>query len=291
MSHFSVLVIGPDVDGQLARFHEFECTGTDNQYVQDIDQTQEVLAAYEDHKHDPDYPTLADFVEHYYGIETVAHGAQPDTAGTHKFGYALLDEQGAITTVVKRTNPDKKWDWYVIGGRWDGYFTLKNGRSANQARKGDIDLDRMRADADAQVRKTYAETGYHPGLSWRTWEAVLADTTLGDIDKKRAAYHHQPDLQKVQATHKAAAGPHAGVFFDYDTLLGCDADAYVAATSGGGITPYALVHEGRWCAKGEMGWFGLSRDDTNQANWTQQVRALIDSLPDDTLLTAVDCHI
>jgi hypothetical protein len=32
MSHFTVMVIGNDVDEQLAPFHEFECTGQDDQY-------------------------------------------------------------------------------------------------------------------------------------------------------------------------------------------------------------------------------------------------------------------
>lgn len=46
MSHFAVMVIGEDVEGQLAPFHEFKCTGLDDQYVQDIDKTEEYLAEY-----------------------------------------------------------------------------------------------------------------------------------------------------------------------------------------------------------------------------------------------------
>jgi hypothetical protein len=30
MSHFSVMVIGENVEEQLAPYHEFECTGVDN---------------------------------------------------------------------------------------------------------------------------------------------------------------------------------------------------------------------------------------------------------------------
>src|SRR5579871_1381527 len=46
MSHFSVLVIGPNVEEQLAPYHEFECTGDDNQYVIDEDQTEEARDTY-----------------------------------------------------------------------------------------------------------------------------------------------------------------------------------------------------------------------------------------------------
>lgn len=35
MSHFTVLVIGPNYEEQLAPYHEFECTGCDDEYVQD----------------------------------------------------------------------------------------------------------------------------------------------------------------------------------------------------------------------------------------------------------------
>jgi len=48
MSHFTVLVIGDDPERQLAPFHEFECTGTDDQYVQDIDITKEARKKYEE---------------------------------------------------------------------------------------------------------------------------------------------------------------------------------------------------------------------------------------------------
>lgn len=48
---------------------------------------------------------------------------------------------------------------------------------------------------------------------------------------------------------------------------------------------------GVWCAKGEMGWFGMSDDELSQDDWNRKVNELIDGLPDDTLMTIVDCHI
>lgn len=47
MSHFTVLVIGDNPEEQLAPFHEFECTGLDDQYVIDMDETQEYREQYE----------------------------------------------------------------------------------------------------------------------------------------------------------------------------------------------------------------------------------------------------
>src|SRR5271156_101949 len=48
MSHYGVLVIGNDIEAQLAPYHEFECTGLDNQYVQEIDQTEGALEEYKE---------------------------------------------------------------------------------------------------------------------------------------------------------------------------------------------------------------------------------------------------
>ena len=41
MSHFSVLVIGPNVDKQLAPYHEFECTGVNDEFIQEVDLTSD----------------------------------------------------------------------------------------------------------------------------------------------------------------------------------------------------------------------------------------------------------
>lgn len=40
----------------------------------------------------------------------------------HKFGYTLVDESGDVIKVVRRTNPNKKWDWWSVGGRYAGKF-------------------------------------------------------------------------------------------------------------------------------------------------------------------------
>ena len=52
MSHFLTLVIGPNPEDQLQPFHEFECTGTVDQYVQSIDVTEENLQGYQESTYD-----------------------------------------------------------------------------------------------------------------------------------------------------------------------------------------------------------------------------------------------
>src|SRR5271168_3923548 len=49
MSHFTVLVVGDNPEQLLAPFHEFECTGTDNEYVKEIDKTEEARQDFAGH--------------------------------------------------------------------------------------------------------------------------------------------------------------------------------------------------------------------------------------------------
>ena len=41
-------------------------------------------------------------------------------------------------------NPNAKWDWWVIGGRWDGWLVTKEGKRCNSCKVKDIDFDGMR---------------------------------------------------------------------------------------------------------------------------------------------------
>jgi hypothetical protein len=215
VSHFTVLVIGDDVEESLAPYHEFECTGRDDGFVKDIDITERcrkefteatetvyvapdgtASRSYEDQFYrDPteeeakehgrmmgsgcgggiswtskdwgdgrgyrakvhflpdgyrqeerktsERTTFAKWVADYHGHKTVLHGEQPDLKEAHKYGYALLGADDTVTQVIDRTNPNKRWDWYQIGGRWSGMLQLKNGYRDDQARKGDRSLRRL----------------------------------------------------------------------------------------------------------------------------------------------------
>ena len=68
-------------------------------------------------------------------------------------------------------------------------------------------------------------------------------------------------------------------------------EAYVERSALGAVVPYAILKEGRWHAKGEMRSFGMSEDATSDEDWAKQAWELLSSLPGDTLVTVVDCHI
>jgi hypothetical protein len=57
------------------------------------------------------------------------------------------------------------------------------------------------------------------------------------------------------------------------------------------FVPYAVIKDGQWHQKGEMGWFGVSNNEVSKSKWTAQVANMINELPEETLISIYDCHI
>lgn len=57
------------------------------------------------------------------------------------------------------------------------------------------------------------------------------------------------------------------------------------------LSAYAVVKDGNWYEKGEMGWFGISTNEVSDEEWRNELKKLLTNLSDDTLITYVDCHI
>ena len=68
-------------------------------------------------------------------------------------------------------------------------------------------------------------------------------------------------------------------------------EKFVERASNGSFTPFAVLKDGEWYSKGEVGWFGMSSDNVDPDTWNERVWELLRDLPEDTLITAVDCHI
>jgi hypothetical protein len=328
MSHFGVLVIGGDVEKQLAPYHEYECTAEDDEYVIDVDITADALEQYEKSTElrlkDPqgnlheafdakgnwkkefsevdadsifssrhlkvpdgwervDIPSkeagvsFEQFVKDYYGI-----GA--DEESTNDWGHLQYDEDGNVTKVYDHTNPNKKWDWYVVGGRWSGHLLSKDGYDVDQLMKKDLDIEGMRAVAAKNAAETYdkASTLMNGKMTWAPWDMVREELFKNDIDGARKFYNEQLTPLKADDTF--------GFFFDCDEFL-VGREAYIEAAKDKAIVLYSYVKDGEWHQRGEMGWFGMSHDEVDRRDWNKEFTDMIMALPDDTLLTVVDCHI
>lgn len=166
-------------------------------------------------------------------------------------------------------NPNAKWDWYSMGGRWTGYFKPKKGSKSgvlgnrgafgtppddpsyvDQIRFDEIDFEGMAVDELAKAKKY-----------WKEYKA------------------------KLKAGDKSAG-------FLYGIEKGMTRKAYIEKrTANGGWQPFAFIDkDGEWHEVGSMGWFGMVSDEDREGhedNFAQFVKTLE---PDD-ILTIWDCHI
>lgn len=311
MSHFAVLVITDQepthevLSAALQPFHEYECTGIDDQYVVDVDVTDEVEQGFAKYtyrrwvdaagvKHDP-------YDDRFYrdptDAETKEIGPIAGTGGSAKLSWSSRDwgdGKGYRTKVhmtaaevgmtevdvpasevksievwakdyggwerredgrfIKHTNPNAQWDWWVLGGRYNGRLFAKDdavtfkGRGglmtpvsddgADAVRRGDLDFEAMKANKVAERRGWVADPGPF-GL---------------------------PALAEGQTREQWIESAPA-------------------------ISAWAVLKDGEWTEKGSMGWWGISTGDKDDAEWEASVSRLVEGLDPDKWVSVVDCHI
>lgn len=324
MSHFTVLVIGDNVEAQLQPYHEFECTGTDDQYVQNIDKTQEIRDRmngietgnynHETNKYEDGEPESLDEALAWYGLEdrVVESEDDLDLEGEHKYGYAIV-KNDVLVKAVDRTNPNKKWDWYLVGGRWTGFLKLKSNALglvgepglmtpkaesgyADQAMYGDIDWLGMRTEAAIRAQARYRMLsdffgGSIPVLE-KTWKQLQADESL-TWDERRAVYHSQEPLRKIQSGARDTSNPELRdllMWLDYESFM-MNEEQYVVRAWDKALSTFAIVKDSVWYEKGSMGWFATVSNEMEEDAWLAKYNKLLDSCQPNTLLSVVDCHI
>lgn len=303
MSHFVVMIIGNDVEEQLAPYHEFECTGINDQYVQDIDQTAEVLEQLKESE------SLNDALE-YFGLDqkTIYDESQIDREGNHKYGYAILNKDSSLKLAINRTNPNRRWDWWVVGGRWTGYFRVKPDAITRSQRgerswassdepleptqvdiclKGDVDLESLLNEQIDRLTKRHnlftTLTTEEDRKAFVTWDTVRE--SHADIDVARAIYHAQAIVKAMNQEREKF-----GFFSDPDELL-VPLDGYIKTHQHDNFVPFAFIKDSKWYEKGTMGWFACVIDEKEKKSWEAEFMEMFMALPDDTVLTIVDCHI
>jgi len=238
------------------------------------------------------YATFEDFATEY-------HGCKERDSETHRYGYW--------------ENPNRKWDWYQIGGRWTGFYKLKAGVDgllgtpglmtpvaeeghADQTMVGDIDIEAMRSEAGDKAREKYRALagifgGSIPRLKF-TWTEVRFMKNL-DIEQQRAFYHDQEPIKIIQEAKKNEnTWPEVldKWFFDIEDFA-CTEEEFVQQHRDSALAPFAFVKDGKWFERGKMGWWAFVSDEKDKGQWDREFNILMDSLAPNTLLTLVDCHI
>ena len=315
MSHFSVMVVGNNVESLLAPFHEFECTGKDDEFVVDVDSTEEVKGYADELKaeHDlPDEEALKNALE-YYGLENrvISDESEVDKTGDHKFGYVIVMD-GKLVKAISRTNPEKKWDWWVVGGRWADSLVIKGGGRGNQSTAGNIDFDKMESEAAKVAAKRYDKVIAARAANADLWDRVLSLPSYEDIIKEVRKHNETADegskrnisdeywSEDRRTLQDILRGQEVTDSFsdlrEVMEIVTLNREEFIKKSSVGKWMTYALVQEGEngkpeWIARGKMGWFGMSTDETSKDEWIEKMTKHVRGLPSDTTITIVDCHI
>jgi len=114
MSHFTVMVIGEDPEGQLEPFSE---------HIE--------LPRYKVGK--VSFEELSRFVEHYapqHLDEKITTEELYKLHGVDWNGNMWKKNSDGNWDEWSTYNPNSKWDWYQLGGRWSGRIQLKEGATS-----------------------------------------------------------------------------------------------------------------------------------------------------------------
>src|ERR1051325_6683534 len=135
--HYCCFVIGDDPERQLERFSDYFPVEPAKVYI-DADALRR-MAEYHRVSSADDLPALLPYVRKWYGHSVTGEGVGLDEGGIYWW-----DE----------SNPGGKFDWFAVGGRFDGMLPVRAAggpRRANQARRGEVDEDDLFADPPAAL--------------------------------------------------------------------------------------------------------------------------------------------
>ena len=118
---------------------------------------------------------------------------------------------------------------------------------------------------------------------YKPWDMVRTAFAGTDIDKAGEAYHNQSAVKALAGTREFS--------WDHEDVMEPDREKFLQAARDSAIATFAVLMDGTWYEKGEMGWWGIVSNEQDRDEWLSQFGKLLDSLPDDTLLSVYDCHI
>lgn len=281
MSHFTVMVVTDkpeDLEAALQPFHEYECTGIKDEYVIWVDETEEKLKEYKEdtipmvcrngevlfskysdqakkfwRREEPYAFTSKDKFELPEGftLEDVPANKVYPTVKEYMIEWCGYEEDNFVgDTIGRLTNPNAKWDWYQIGGRWSNKLATKSGGNTDQCKVGDISLQKMKMQRKAERIANWSQFSLRPEKEQN--------------DKFIREYLHNI---KEGMTEKE----------------------YISTDEG--FSTFAVVKDGEWYQRGDMGWWGCVSEEKDQNDWNEEFAKLFESLPEDKYVTIVDCHI
>jgi hypothetical protein len=292
MSHFSVMVIGDNIEEQLHPFDENRddiLTDKTEEVREAADEKIKVIKVdgkyemvYGDRAEQPDVLEVTKF--EYYGNDL-------DKLAEDWFGYTV----GEDGTYWSSYNPNSKWDWWVVGGRWRNMLLhVDNPKYPEKIAKGDMGVPELMHVREHGASPEPANHCDAAALCDIDWEAMAEANRADAVARWEHFMEQNPDLKPGMDREALKAYTDGGGTIKDSMYLWCresiptkqevENEAYA-------LTTYALVKDGEWYEKGEMGWFGISTNEKSCAEWQEIFEKVIDGIPEDTTITILDCHI
>jgi len=194
--------------------------------------------------------------------------------GYHGYSYSMDDEGFGY-----HSNPNAKWDWFQIGGRWSGYWKLKDNKDGLMGEKswacGDKEIPENRCDiariGDIDFEGMFLDKRIKAENNWvECWEKY--PIKMNDDSKDENASHRYWNYNIRQ---------------DDDTPE--NKEKYIDGFCS--CSTFAVLKDEEWFEKGSMGWWAMVADEKGQDKWDTEFNELIKNLDPDTYVAIVDCHI
>ena len=284
MSHYTVLVIGDDVEAALEPFQQYR-SDEPGEYLVFVDREADLRREYETDGegklvklangrvwdgHDPRFFALAECRFVYPAdAKIVVQKPYRDTYPTFEdFVRAEEDEVGERDATTGRygywENPNGKFDWHRLGGRWKGFFKLKAGTNGIEGEKSPF--------------VTYPEVSGHAAdsclvaaIDFEMTASAAADAALEQWDDA-----HAEDTPEVV---RKSLG-----------MLGLTREEFGAKAAKRSLGTHAVLLNGVWYEREDARTWGSGRAGVTEEEWVEEVTALVKGLPADTRVSLVDCH-
>lgn len=268
MSHYSVAVFtrddGKDVDELLAPYDEKLCVPHYKSREELIENTKREIEEFRDGTYAEYLKDPAAYVERHNNSAAHINYLQNEFPKKLEWGddemhadavkYYAEEDIKEDGSVFERYNPNSKWDWYSVGGRF-----------------GDIPVEPGSLVSDLNIDEV-DEEDYKEAL--RFWE-LYVDGAKPQNDEEQSMVDSVLYRKEYYTTHYNDAEDYA---------------EYRARK----ITFYAaLLPNGEWLEPGQMGWWGISSatGEDMKAWRTKQKEILKKAKDNGWRMTVVDCHI
>jgi hypothetical protein len=179
-----------------------------------------------------------------------------------------IDEEGLF--YWSTYNPQSKWDWWSLGGRWSGRLVLKDGAKGVEGRPG------------VGNNKTGIDAAYFKDIDFETMRQ-------NQIKRMEEYYTEFIEKAKVGTDPSIEMGEWIYNIHDDESME----QMIIRKIGLGEITASAVLDENGWHEPHKMGWFGCTYDETETyETWCNKLRErFLSNTTENTIIAMVDCHI